>query len=142
LISGIGQVGSEAMMLAAIRRSGDPATLDRAGRLVGRAQLLGALPGDVDLVVSFVGGDRVVESGALAVGEVLGAAAQDRAGAGERFVLAAAVAVDLLLHPAPHLVHGLGAELDDVERVEHRDSVWELVVDGVLVPWNGSRVTT
>lgn len=40
----------------------------------------------------------------------------------ERVVLASAVAVDLLLHPAPDLVECLGAELDDVEGVEHGDA--------------------
>ncbi len=43
------------------------------------------------------------------------------------------MAVDLLLHPTAYLVHGLGAELDDVEGIEDRDGVFELVVDGVLV---------
>jgi hypothetical protein len=43
------------------------------------------------------------------------------------------VAVDLLLEPAAALVDGGGGEFDDVERVEDRAGVGELVVDGVLV---------
>ena len=43
------------------------------------------------------------------------------------------MAVDVLLDPATDLVDGGGAEFDDVERVEDRDGVGELVVDGVLV---------
>ena len=38
-----------------------------------------------------------------------------------------------MLDPAADLVDGLGAELDDMERVEHGGRVFELVVDGVLV---------
>jgi len=52
----------------------------------------------------------------------------------QRVAFAAAVAVDLLLHPAPDLVHGLGAELDDVEGIKHRGGVFELFIDRVLVP--------
>ena len=39
----------------------------------------------------------------------------------------------LLLDSAPDVVDDLGAELEDVERVEYRDGVGELVVDGVLI---------
>ena len=51
----------------------------------------------------------------------------------ERIVSAAAVAVDLLLYPSADFVDGGGAELDDVECVEDRDGVFQLVIDGVLV---------
>jgi len=61
----------------------------------------------------------------LSVGEVLDAGAQDVADPVERIVFAAAVAVDVLLDPAPDLVDGGRAELDDVERVEHGDRVLE-----------------
>jgi hypothetical protein len=44
------------------------------------------------------------------------------------------VTVDVLLHPAPHLFDGLGAQLDHVKGVQDRDRVLEPVVDGVLVP--------
>lgn len=43
------------------------------------------------------------------------------------------VAVDLLLHTAADIIHGLGAELDHVERIKHRGCVLDLVIDGVLV---------
>jgi len=76
--------------------------------------------------------DRLLEPGALPVGEVLGPAAQYRPDPVERVVLAAAVAMDLLLDPLPDLVHGPGAELDRGERVEHGRGVPELVIDGVL----------
>jgi hypothetical protein len=52
------------------------------------------------------------------------------------------VAVDRLLHAASCLVDDLAAELHDVERVKHRDRVFELVVDGVLVAMEGSSVAT
>ena len=83
--------------------------------------------------MAFVDRDRPVQPGALPVGELLGTATQDRADPVERVVFAATVAVDLLLDPAADLVDGLGAELDDMERVEHGGRVFELVVDGVLV---------
>ena len=104
-----------------------------ARRVVCGAQLLGALPCEVDLVVVFVGEDRGLESGVLPVGEAFRVGAQDRADPVERVVCAAAVAVDGLLHSPANLVDGLGAEFDDVERVQHRGRVVELVVDGVLV---------
>ncbi len=44
--------------------------------LVGRAELLRALPGDVDFVVLLVGFDGRLETGLLLVGEPFGAAAQ------------------------------------------------------------------
>ena len=56
---------------------GDPAALSRGVLVERRAQLLAGLPGDVDLVVAFVGSDRAGQSGLLALGEVLSAAAQD-----------------------------------------------------------------
>jgi len=56
---------------------GDPAALGWGVLVERRAQLLAGLPGDVDLVVAFVGGDRAGQSGLLALGEVLTAAAQD-----------------------------------------------------------------
>ena len=101
--------------------------------MVCGAQLLGALPCEVDLVVVFVGEDRGLESGVLPVGEAFRVGVQDRADPVERVVCAAAVAVDGLLHPPANLVDGLGAEFDDVERVQHRGRVVELVVDGVLI---------
>jgi len=101
--------------------------------VVDGSQLLGALPGDLDLDVALVGGERCFQAGPLPVGEVLDAGAQDVADPVERVGLAAAVAVDVLLDPAADLVECGCAEFDDVEGVQHRDGVGELVVDGVLV---------
>jgi hypothetical protein len=55
-ISGIGQVGRLARTFSAIRRA-----LAEVGCLVCRADLLGALTGDVDLVVAFVGDERAFQ---------------------------------------------------------------------------------
>ena len=41
--------------------------------------------------------------------------------------------VDGLLDAAPDLVDGLATELDDMERIEHRRCVGELVIASVLV---------
>ena len=70
----------------------------------------------------------------LALGEALPASAQDVPDPIERVVTAAAVAVDLLLDPTPDVVDDLGGELDDVEGVQDRAGVFELVIDGVFVP--------
>ena len=101
--------------------------------VVDGSELLGALPGDLDLDVALVSNEGCVQAGVLSVGEVLDAGAQDVADPVERIVFAAAVAVDVLLDPAPDLVDGGRAEFDDVERIKHGDGVLELVVDGVLV---------
>lgn len=50
--------------------------------------------------MAFVGSDGPIQSRSLAVGELLGTAAQDHPDPVERVVLAAAVPVDLLLDPA------------------------------------------
>ena len=60
--------------------------------------------------------------------------AQQGADLVERVVLVAAVSQGVLLDAAADLVEDLGAELDDVERVQHRDRVWQLVADGVGIP--------
>jgi len=112
---------------------GDPATLGRGLGVVGGAELLGALPGHVDLVVTLVGGDRSLQPGALSVGELLDAAAQDHPDPVQRVALAAAMAVDLLLDTTTDLIDRGAAELDDVEGIEHCDGVLQLVIDGVLV---------
>ena len=91
------------------------------------------MPGDLDFDVAVVGGERRLEASLLPVGEVFLPGAQDVADPVERIISSAAVAVDLLLDPSADFVDGRGAELDDVERVEDRDGVFQLVVDGVLV---------
>ena len=70
----------------------------------------------------------------MPVGEVLLPGAQDVPDPVQGVVPAAAVAGGVLLHPTPHIVDDLGGALDDVERVEHRAGVLELVIDPVLVP--------
>ena len=101
--------------------------------MVDGADLLGAVPGHGDLVVAFVRVQSPSEAGALPVGETLGAGVQEVADAVERVAFPAAVAVDVLLDAASALVQRLAGEGDDVEGVEHRDGVLELVVDRVLV---------
>ena len=76
---------------------GDRASFGLVGVLVGGAQLLGALPGQDDDLVLGAGGERPLDPGALFVGEVLGAGAQDGLDPVERVALAAAVTVQLLL---------------------------------------------
>ncbi len=74
-----------------------------------------------------------VEAGDLAVGEVLGAVAQQAADPVERVVLVPAVADGVLLDAAADLVDDLGAEPDDVEGVQDGDRVGQLVADRVGV---------
>lgn len=117
---------------------GDLASFGEGGGPVGGAQVLSELPCDEHLLVRRVGLDRGRESSALLIGEVLGAGAQDGLDPVERVALAAPMAERGLLHAATDLVHDLRVELHDVEGVEHRDRVVELVVDGGLVA--GERV--
>jgi hypothetical protein len=86
----------------------DQSAFDRVLGLVGRAKLLGTLPGDEHFVVTFVSGDRAVEPCSLSLGELLGPASEDGADPVQRVARAAAVAVDLLLDPAADLVDCLG----------------------------------
>jgi hypothetical protein len=58
-----------------------------------------------------IGGPRRHKPGALSVGEVLLAGAQDVPDPVQRVTLAAAVAVDLLLHAAPHVIDQLGGRV-------------------------------
>ena len=88
--------------------------------MVDLPKLLGALPGHEHLDVTFVGVDRLGQTRLLAVGESFGRTAQQVPDPVERVVLVTAVAVDSLLDPASHLVDGLTAELDHMERVEDR----------------------
>jgi hypothetical protein len=87
---------------------GDPAALGLVRVLVGRAELLGALPGQVQSLVPLVGGQRPLDPAALLVGwgylplagAVLRTGAQDCLDPVQRVALAAAVAGGRLLHPA------------------------------------------
>jgi len=96
---------------------GDSASLGQVLALVGVTELLGALPGDVDLVMTLVGRDRSAESRALAVGELLATAVQDHPDPVERVSPAAPVATGLLLDAAADLIDRRGAQLHDMERV-------------------------
>ena len=69
----------------------------------------------------------------LSIGEPFDTGAEDVADLEERVVLPAAVAELLLLDPAAGLLHRGDAELDDVECIEHRSGVFELVPDRVEV---------
>ena len=81
----------------------DPSARGVAGLVIDRAELLGAVVGDFDLNVAFVGGERGVELVALPVGEAFLTGAEQVPDPVERVGLAAAVAVDLLLEPAAAL---------------------------------------
>src|SRR5690606_1477074 len=78
---------------------------------VGGAELVDGLPGDGDLVVAGVGGERGVDAGLLLLREVLEPEPQDGADPVQRVALAAAVAVDGLLDPAADLIQRLHAEV-------------------------------
>jgi len=128
LISGTGQVGNVARILSAIfLPSGDVEVA------VGRAELLRARPGQPDLEVGLVGPDRSLQAGPLLVSESLGAGTKQVADPVEWVTAAAAVAEGLLLDTAADLVEGSAAQLHDMKGIKDRDSVVELVVDGVLV---------
>ena len=100
---------------------------------VGVAELLRGLPGDVDLDVLLALRERGIEPGLLPVGESFLPGAEDVADPVERITSASAVPEGVLLDAAADLIDRGGAELDDVERVEHRDGIVELVVEGLLV---------
>lgn len=109
---------------------------------IGRAELLGAQSGEETFGVAFVACDRLVDPGALAVGDFLLPAAQDRPDPVERVGLAAAVSTDVYLHTASGLVDGSGAEPDDVEGVGRSRSVLEMVVERVPVAVERIQVAT
>ena len=117
---------------------GDLAAGGQVGMPVRVAQLLRALPGDLDLDVLLTMRERVVKARLLPVGEVLPPGAEDVADAVERVALAAAVAQGVALDAAADVINGLGAEFDSVERVQDGDGVFELVGDRVAV--SGERV--
>ena len=75
---------------------------------VGRAEPLGARPGDVDRkVLVGAGCDRLFEPGPLLVGELFRAGTQEVLDPVERVTLAAAVAQGRLLDAAPGVSDGL-----------------------------------
>jgi hypothetical protein len=74
-----------------------------------------------------------LQPGVLTFAQVLQAVPQQAADLVERVVLVAAPAELFLLHAAADLVDDLGAELDDVEGVEHLHRVGQRVAQGVGV---------
>ena len=101
--------------------------------MVDGAELLVALPGDVDLVARVAGVQAAGDLGLLLLGEVFHAVAEQPADLVQRVVLVAAAAQRVLLHAAADFVDDLGAEPDHVEGIEDRDRVRKLVMDGVRV---------
>jgi hypothetical protein len=99
--------------------------------VVDRAELLVALPGQVDLTVWVAGVQAGDYLGLLLVGEVLHAVAEQAADLVERVVFVAPVAHRVLLHPTADLVDDLGAEPHHVECVEDGGRVGQLVTNGV-----------
>jgi hypothetical protein len=102
------------------------------GRVVDRAELLVALPSQVDLPAGVDFLQAAGELGLLLLGEVLYAVAKQAADLVERVVLVAAMTKRVLLDAATYLVEDLGAEANDMEGVEYRDRVAELVADRVV----------
>ncbi|GAB3757590.1 hypothetical protein GCM10027599_23900 [Yimella radicis] len=103
------------------------------GLVVHGSDGLGALPGELDLEAGFVRGERRGEACSLPVGEVVLPGSEDVPDPVQRVVLTASVPVEFLLDAAADLIDHVGGEFDDVERVQHRAGVVELVIDGVLV---------
>ena len=100
---------------------------------VGGSDSLVALPGDQDLVVGVAAFQAVGQSGPLPLGQVPGGAVQDVADPVEGVAGVSAVPQGVLLDAAADLVHRLGGELDDVERIEHWDRLGQLVGQSVGV---------
>jgi hypothetical protein len=82
--------------------------------------------------VDLVGLDRRSEAGLLAFGEPFLGAAQQVPDLVKRVFAAAPVPGEGLLKTPADFVDGLAARLDDVERVEHRGGVVQLVVEAFL----------
>lgn len=101
--------------------------------MVDRADLLGAVPGDLDGDVVLVGGECGVQAGSLPGGEVFGTGAQYVPDPVQRVSGTTPVTVDVLVDPTPDFVDHAGGQLDDAEGVQDGDGVFELVIDGVLV---------
>ena len=100
-------------------------------------RVLGDVPGDLDLDVGVVRGEPRCQTCALAAGEVLDPGAQDRADPVQRVAGTAAVPQGVLLDAATHVVHARGGKVDDMERIDDRDGVREVLADRVLVPVEG-----
>lgn len=97
------------------------------------AHVVGDLPGDLDCDMLLVCAGCGVQACVLAVGEVLTPGAQDHADPVQRVALSAAVGEGVVLDAAAHVVDAGGREFDDVERVDDRDRIGQVVIDRVLV---------
>jgi hypothetical protein len=91
------------------------------------------MPGDGHLEAGVAGDQAVVELGDLPLVQVLPAVAEQPTDLVQRVVLEPAVTELFLLHPAADFVDDLGAQLHDVEGVQDRDGVGQLVADRVGV---------
>ena len=91
--------------------------------MVDRAELLVALPGQVDLCVRVAGVEAVADLGLLLVGQVFGSVAEQPADLVERVVLVAAPAEGVLLDAAADLIDDLGAEPHHMEGIQDCDRV-------------------
>jgi len=112
---------------------GDPASCGEVLLSIRVAELLGALPRDEHFLVSGVGLDRAGQASALLLGEAFPSGAQDGLDSVERVAFPSTMPERLLLDASPHLVDRACSELDDMERIEHRGRVIELLIDRGLV---------
>nr|WP_269779603.1 hypothetical protein [Propioniciclava soli] len=94
---------------------------------VGGPNALGTLPGDVDGVVTLVGGDRRGEAGLLLVGESLSHTAQYVPDPVQGITETATMAEGLLLHATAHLIDRMPSQGNHMERVEDSSGVDEQV---------------
>ena len=89
---------------------------------VSRDQALIQAPGHLDRDV-FIDGKETAESLELACSEQIEAGVKEPSCPVEGIVFAASTAMDLLLDTLPGRVQGVADELDDMERIHHRDRV-------------------
>lgn len=91
------------------------------------------LPCDIDLVVSLIGSNGLVETCLLPVSEPLPTAAKDCSDPVQRVALAAPMTQRLLLDASPDIINGLRPEFDVVESINDCRGIVERVIDGVLI---------
>ena len=92
--------------------------------------MLGDEPGRGDLAGRVAGVQRGVQAVALPVGEPVGAAAQQPAGAEQRVVGVAAVPEGVLLYPAADDIDAGQTEFDDMKWVQYADGLRQLRCQG------------
>jgi hypothetical protein len=121
--------GSEQTSHYQMRLVGDGPPTFGGGGVVDGAELLVTLPGHVDFAVGVAGLQTLGELGLLAFGQMLHTVAEEAADLVERVVLVPSVAEGVLLDAAADLVDDLRSDANDVEGVEDRDRVGQLVTD-------------